>query len=90
MRALAWFVVCAAVLVGLQSGRCAKSKLPSWRGPNAFLDGTLPSNRKLHGFTTCDDGTDMIYVFGGQDTQKGDICRASKVGAPRLAMRCAC
>ncbi len=72
MRALAWFVVCVAVLAGLRPGRCAKSKLPSWRDTDAFLDGTLPSNRAYHGFTTCDDGTGMIYVFGGRDTQ-GDV-----------------
>ncbi len=72
MRALTWFVLCVAVLAGLRLGRCAKSKLLSWRGPDAFLDGTLPSNRS--GFTTCDDGTGMIYVFGGQDTSLGDVC----------------
>ena len=71
MRALAWFA-CAAALAGLRPSQCAKSKLPSWRGPNAFLDGTLPSNQAEHGFTVCDDGTGMIYVFGGQDAQ-GDM-----------------
>jgi hypothetical protein len=51
--------------------RCAKVKLPSWRGPNAFLDGILTSNRYMHGFMPSDD--DRIYVFGGTDSQ-GDKC----------------
>ncbi len=48
-------------LSNLHPSRCAK--LTSWRGPDTFFEGTLPSNRNLHGFATCDDG--WIYVFGG-------------------------
>ena len=57
-------MVCALALVSLQP---CYSKYPSWSGPDIFLDGTLPFNRSLHGFTLADDG--RIYVFGGQGTQ---------------------
>jgi hypothetical protein len=58
----AWCVVCVAVLAGLHPSRCAKAKLASWRGPDAFFDGTLPSIRSMHGFAEADG---WIYVFGG-------------------------
>jgi hypothetical protein len=58
----AWYVVCIAVLASLHPSRCAKAKLPSWRGPNALFDGTMPSNRTDHGFASVDG---RIYVFGG-------------------------
>jgi hypothetical protein len=59
----AWCVVYVAVLAGLHPSQSAKVKLPSWRGPDAFFDGTLPSNRSRHGFASVDG---RIYVFGGQ------------------------
>ncbi len=58
----AWYVVCIAVLASLHPSRCAKAKLPSWRGPNALFDGTMPSDRAGHGFASVDG---RIYVFGG-------------------------
>ena len=66
--ALACCVVGVASFACLQLSHCAK--LPSWRGPDTFFDGTLPSNRSLHGFASCDDG--RIYVFGG-DWQQGEM-----------------
>ncbi len=51
------------MLVSLRLSQCSISKLPSWRGPTAFLDGTLPFNRADHGFVSSDDG--RIYAFGG-------------------------
>ena len=68
----AWCVVCAALLLaGLHPSRCAKTKLPSWRGPDTFFDGTLPSNRSSHGFASVDG---RIYVFGGQNRSGEMIC----------------
>ena len=67
----AWCVVCAALLAGLHPSRCAKAKLPSWRGPDTFFDGTLPSNRSWHGFASVDG---RIYVFGGQNGSGEMIC----------------
>ena len=58
----AWCVVCVALLAGLHPSRCAKAKLPSWRGPDALFDGTMPSNRSGHGFASVGG---RIYVFGG-------------------------
>jgi hypothetical protein len=57
-----WCAVCVAVLASVHPSRCAKAKLPSWRGPDAFFDGALPSNRSDHGFAEADG---RIYVFGG-------------------------
>jgi hypothetical protein len=61
MAAQAWCAVHFAMLAGLPTSECAK--LPSWRGPNTFFDGTLPSARDDSGFEMCDDG--KIYIFGG-------------------------
>jgi hypothetical protein len=69
MRAL--WVVCAAFLAGLHPSRCAKAKLPSWSGPNAFFDGTLPVRRSGHGFASVDG---RIYVFGGEYRYGENIC----------------
>jgi hypothetical protein len=55
-------LVYVALLADLHRSLCAKAKLPSWRGPDAFFDGTLPSNRYSHGFASVDG---WIYVFGG-------------------------
>jgi hypothetical protein len=60
----AWCVVCVAVLACVHPSRCAKAKLPSWRGPNVFFDGNQPSNRSNHGFEEADG---RIYVFGGAE-----------------------
>jgi hypothetical protein len=54
-------LLCVLGLIVLNSSICAK--LPSWRGPDIFFDGILPSGRESHGFASCDDG--KIYVFGG-------------------------
>ena len=61
-----WNAVCIVGLIWLHRARCAK--LPSWRGPDTFFDGILPSNRSSHGFAAGDDG--RLYVFGG-DTLDG-------------------
>jgi hypothetical protein len=64
MRAITgprWCLVFVIGLVSVHPSRCAK--LPSWRGPDTFFDGSLPSVRDSHGFALCDDG--RIYVFGG-------------------------
>jgi hypothetical protein len=55
-------VLYVALLAHLHRGLCAKAKLPSWRGPDIFFDGTLPSNRYSHGFASVDG---WMYVFGG-------------------------
>ena len=67
----AWCVVCVAILAGLNLSQCANAKLPSWRGPDTFFEGTLPSNRSSHGFASVDG---MIYIFGGQDTSGEMAC----------------
>ncbi len=69
---LKWLAVCAVVLAGLLPTECARSKLPSWRGPDTFLDGNLPSSRATQGFMSSDDG--RIYVFGGQT---GELMRTN-------------
>jgi hypothetical protein len=65
-----WCFVCVAVLACVHPSRCAKAKLPSWRGPDAFFDGTLPSNRFYHGFAETDG---RIYIFGGAESG-GESC----------------
>jgi hypothetical protein len=65
---VAWFAVCGLYLASFYPSRCAK--LPSWRGPDTFFDGTLPSKRSLHGFESFGDG--RIYIFGGISRSK--IC----------------
>ena len=55
-------MVCVAVIASLHPSRCVKAKLPSWRGPNALFDGTMPSHRSRHGLASVDG---RIYVFGG-------------------------
>ena len=64
----AWCVVCVALLAGLHPSRCAKAKLPSWRGPDTWFDGTMPSNRTRHGFASVGG---RIYVFGGSGFSAG-------------------
>ncbi len=59
--ALVWCLICF-VLTGLPFSK-AKAKVPSWRGPDTFYDGALPSNRSSQGFAPFDDG--RIYIFGG-------------------------
>ncbi len=61
-----WWVACVVGLASLPSSQ-AKVKYPSWRGPDTFFGGTLPSIRSRHGFTSCDNG--MIYSFGGRNKQ---------------------
>ena len=39
------------------------AKLRAWTGPDIFYEGSLPSKRSYHGFSTCDNG--RMYVFGG-------------------------
>jgi hypothetical protein len=54
------------VLVGLMlSLLCASdaAKQRSWVGPEYFFDGVLPSNRRLHGLASTNDG--KVYIFGG-------------------------
>jgi hypothetical protein len=80
--AIAWYAICVAGLTYLHPSQCVK--LPSWRGPDTFFDGTLPSNRFSHGFESCDDG--RIYVFGGQ-TQTGNLIR-TEVNIFRDFARC--
>jgi hypothetical protein len=58
-----WWLLCVAGLACLHYIKSAK--LPSWRGPDTFFEGNLPSKRFSHGFTSCDDG--KIYVFGGSN-----------------------
>jgi hypothetical protein len=73
---LIWCELC--VLTGLHPSECAK--LPSWRGGDTFFDGTLPSPRGFHGFTSCDDGHSKegkIYVFGGNAAQ-GETIRGQR------------
>jgi hypothetical protein len=65
-----WYVVCVAGFAGLRPSQSAK--LPSWRGPDTFFDGTLPPARQKHGFASCDDG--KVYVFGGDDQNGGAPC----------------
>ncbi len=76
----AWYLTCVAVLAGLPPSRC--SKLPSWRGPNSFFDGTMPSNREGHGFAEVDG---RIYVFGGAAVS-GETLRAEE-GAANMRRR---
>jgi hypothetical protein len=57
-----WCVVCIAVLADLHPSLCAKTKLPSWRGPDTFFAGTQPSSRSDHRLTSVDG---WIYLFGG-------------------------
>ncbi len=66
-------------LAGLHSSQSAK--LPSWRGPDTFFEGRLPSNRNDHGFSSCDDG--RIYVFGGDAGQDGELHAGDE-----MEMRC--
>ncbi len=56
-------------LAFLPSGLC--DKLPSWRGPDTFFEGPLPSGRYGHGFASSDDG--KIYIFAGCDYRDGAI-----------------
>ncbi len=60
-----WFI-CFVGLAGLPSSQ-AKAKAPSWRGPDTFFDGALPSNRSSQGIAPFDDG--RIYIFGGDGEQ---------------------
>ena len=62
-KAHSWCLLCLAGLVGLCPSK--STKLPSWRGPDTFFEGSLPSKRFSHGFAACDDG--KIYVFGGSN-----------------------
>ncbi len=71
IAASVWYT---AYVVGLACltvplGQCAK--LPSWSGPDIFIDGILPSARRMHGFVSC-NGT--IYVFGGDDATGELMC----------------
>jgi hypothetical protein len=68
---LLWLVI----VFGLTSLKfCNCAKLPSWRGPETFFEGRLPSNRENHGFAACDDG--RLYVFGGK-TEQGEIFKTN-------------
>jgi hypothetical protein len=69
LKAHSWWLLCVAGLACLHSIRSAK--LPSWRGPDTFFEGNLPSKRFSHGFAACDDG--KIYVFGGSNVL-GEAC----------------
>jgi hypothetical protein len=73
---LVWRTMWIAGLAFLPCCRCAK--LPSWRGPNTFFDGTLPSERIEHGFVSGDDG--KIYIFGGkwQNGEKMPRCHVRR------------
>jgi hypothetical protein len=71
--ALIWWLICFVGLAGLLSSQ-AKAKIPSWRGPDTFFDGTVPTNRSSQGIATFDDG--RIYIFGG-DGEKGEKNGAS-------------
>jgi hypothetical protein len=69
MRARSPLACCALCIMGfvvLETAICAK--LPSWRGPNTFFDGTIPTNRNGHGFASCDG---RMYVFGGEVGKQG-------------------
>ncbi len=73
MRTRASLVVLSTALFsGLLPSQCAK--LPNWRGPDTFFEGTLPSARNIHRFASCDG---IIYLLGGQDS-KGEMLRASR------------
>jgi hypothetical protein len=59
----AWSGRLLCIIVGVVGSQCAK--LPSWRGPDVFFEGSLPSIRIHFGFASSDEG--RIYAFGGMN-----------------------